>query len=32
MSEEMIVLSCLASIFCWTYVVLPLIYHCNWFS
>ena len=32
MSEDTIVLSGLAGIFCWTYVVLPLMQHCHWFS
>jgi hypothetical protein len=27
MSEDIIVLGGLASVFCWTYIVLPLIYH-----
>jgi hypothetical protein len=27
MSEDIIVLGVLASVFCWTYILLPLIYH-----
>jgi hypothetical protein len=32
MSEHVIVLGGLASVFCRTYIVLPLMYHFNWSS
>jgi hypothetical protein len=32
MSEDIIVLSGLAGVFSWTYIMLPLMSHFNWFS
>jgi hypothetical protein len=30
MTEDIIVVGGLASVFCWTFIILPLLYHYNW--